>query len=151
MMRVAQESARHVVELDVGGAECRQVGELGLVDRRDAAMADEPAGHDGRAIAQRLAAGAAEAHLGVHLREAAHRRPEMAEVDAAPVLSVSHDLESHVLLETDGVPDVPVLVGPERIRREAPLLRRLARRQQRGRPEETPDVLGAKRRRRTHW
>src|SRR5262249_32937311 len=80
--------------------------------------------------------------------EAADRRAEVAEEDAASVLAVGHDLETEVLLETDHVPDVAVLLGAERICRETTLLPGPARRHELGRPEGAPHVLGANRRRR---
>src|SRR6185436_2712307 len=51
---------------------------------RDASMADEPVGHDGGAVAKRLALGAVEGHLRAHLPEAADGLAEVAEVEAPP-------------------------------------------------------------------
>jgi hypothetical protein len=82
----------------------------------DPAAADEPARHHRGPVAQPSAVRAAKAHLGVHLGEAAHRRPEVPEVDAAPVLAVGDGLQPDVFLETHCPPDVRVLLGPERFR-----------------------------------
>jgi hypothetical protein len=69
--------------------------------------------------------------------------------DGAPILAVRDRLEPHVLLQLDDLADVTVLDLTQGLVRQRPLGVLMARRQQLLGSQQTTDVVGPERRRRT--